>query len=343
MKQAGTVTVLVSVLALSLFLALTAGSVSIPAGTVAAILLNKLTGLTTADWLPNQAAIVLHLRLPRVLLAALVGGTLALAGAVLQGLFRNPMADPGLIGVSGGGALGAVVALVTGLTAQSLWSLPVLAFGGAALATWLIFRLATAHGRTPFTTLLLAGLAVSAFLSAMTSLLLSLAKDIYVLREVLFWLLGGLDGRGWAHLWIALGPAMLGSALVLWFADGLNILSASGEAGARSLGIDMDQLKRRLLALTALMTGAVVSVSGIIGFVGLIVPHVVRLLTGPDHRTLLPASVAGGAAFLIWADLLTRILVPSQELRLGVVTAFVGAPFFIVLLQRYRSQAEALS
>lgn len=329
----------------SVLIATAVGSVSIPIPSIVAVLLGKAIGVIPVNWLPDQTAyeaIVLYLRLPRVILAALVGGALALAGAVLQGLFRNPMADPGIIGISSGGALGAVIAVMSGLAANALWSLPLLAFVGAAGATWTIYILSTQAGRTPLATLLLSGLAVSAFATALTSLLLTLAQDIFAFREVLFWLLGGLDGRGWAHVGLAAGPILVGGMFLLLFADELNIVAATGEAGASSVGVEMQQAKRRLLLLTALITGAAVSVSGIIGFVGLIVPHIVRLIVGPDHRVLLPASFLGGACFLIWADLGARTLMPTQELRLGVVTALLGAPFFLYLLQRHRIRTEVV-
>jgi iron complex transport system permease protein len=252
------------------------------------------------------------------------------------------MADPGIIGVSSGGALGAVTAVTLGLAPEYPWLLPLFAFFGASGATVAIYVLSTRHGRTPLTTLLLAGLAVAAFLTAMTSFLLSLTQNIFVLREMLFWLLGGLDGRGWSHVFLAGGPVLLGSLALLVFATDLNVLAASGEEGAKSLGVEMAWLKRWLLGLSALITGVVVSVSGIIGFVGLIVPHMVRLLSGPDHRLLLPASFLTGAIFLIWTDLLTRTLAPTEELRLGVVTAAIGAPFFLFLLQRSRLRVEEI-
>lgn len=342
MKQRVVLLVLLGTVVVSAVTALVLGSVDLTVETIGRSLLSALTGMGGGDVPAAHQAIVVHLRLPRVLLAGLVGAALALAGAVLQGLFRNPMADPGLIGVSSGGAFGAVTAMVLGLASLSIWALPALAFVGAGMATWVIFRLATRHGRTPFATLLLAGLAVSAFLTAMTSLLLSLTKDVYVMREVLFWLMGGLEGRGWPHVWVAAVPTVIGGAALCWFSQDLNILTASGEEGARSLGLDMDRLKRWLLTLTALVVGAVVSVSGIIGFVGLIVPHIARLIVGPDHRTLLPTVALGGGILLIWADLLARTLAPAQELRLGVVAAFVGAPFFIALLRRHQIESEAI-
>lgn len=328
-------------LAASIFIATSLGSVPIPTRAVAAALVDPVSGVALEPATPAQRAIVVHLRLPRALLAAIVGGGLALSGAILQGLFRNPMADPGIIGVSSGAALGAVFAVTTGLALDQPWTLPFCAFVVATGATFVIYRLSTRGGRTPLAALLLAGVAVSALLSALTSFLLGLAQNILILRELIFWLLGGLDGRGWPHLRLVLGPALLGSLALLVFARDLNLLAASGEEGAKSLGVEIQKLKRRLLVLTALVTGTVVSVSGTIGFVGLVVPHAVRLLVGPDHRLLLPASFLGGASFLVWADLFTRTFSPTEELRLGVVTAVVGAPFFLFLLQRHRARLEA--
>jgi len=341
-RRSGVLGGLVLLLAGSVLGATSVGSVPIPFGSVAAALVERLAGLDVTGVTSIQEAIIVQLRLPRVLLAALVGGSLAVSGAALQGLLRNPMADPGIIGVSSGGAFGAVFSVTTGLAEKQAWTLPLFAFVGAVSATVAIYCLSTRHGRTPLAALLLAGLAVGAFLSAMTSFLLSLAQNVLILRELVFWLLGGLEGRGWRHLDLVVVPALLGSAALYVFARDLNVLAATGEEGAMSLGVQIQQLKRWLLVLTALVTGVVVSVSGIIGFVGLLVPHAARLTVGPDHRLLLPASFLGGAIFLIWADLLTRTLLPTEELRLGVVTAAVGAPFFLVILQRHRVRAEAL-
>jgi iron complex transport system permease protein len=333
--------VLALLVPLAVLVAVAVGSVTVPLPAVTGALLGWLPGLG-GEPTAIERAIVVHLRLPRVLLAAVVGGGLAMSGAALQGLFRNPMAYPGIIGVSSGAAFGAVVAVTTGIAAEQPWSLPLLAFGGALGATTLIYRLSTRHGRTPLAALLLAGLAVTAFLSAMTSFLLSLAQNVFVLRELVFWLLGGLEGRGWPHLRLAALPALLGCAALVVFARDLNVVTASGEEGAASLGVSIEWLKRWLLALTALVTGAVVSVSGIVGFVGLLVPHAVRLVVGPDHRVVLPASFLAGASFLILADLAARTLVPAEELRLGVVTAAIGAPCFVVLLERHRARVERL-
>lgn len=324
-----------AVLILSLVMALAWGSVSISLDEVVAVFWRRLTG-GEANRL--QEAILLQIRLPRVFVAALVGGALALAGAVMQALFRNPMADPGIIGVSSGGALGAVIAIFTGLAFLHPLLLPALALLGASLSAFLVYALATRQGRTPVTTLLLAGIAVSSFLTALTSLLLGLTQNILVLRELLFWLMGGLDGRGWHHVRIVFLPVALGCFGLIAFARELNLLAAGGEEEAASLGVEVEWTKRILLLVASLITGLAVAVSGVIGFVGLVIPHLARLLVGPDHRILLPASFLCGAAFLTWADLVTRTVFQAEELRLGVVTAFVGAPFFLYLLwQRERS------
>ncbi|MFY9271364.1 MAG: iron ABC transporter permease [Candidatus Manganitrophaceae bacterium] len=290
----------------------------------------------------SQAAIVWHLRLPRVVLAILVGGGLALAGAVLQGLFRNPMADSGIIGVSSGGALGAVSVLTFGGAMQSPWLLPAAAFIGAASATSLIYGLATRQGRTSLVAFLLAGMVMSALLGAITSFIMTLVQNTFELREILFWLLGGLEGRGWKHVGMVVGPVLLGSLALSFFARELNILAVAGEEGARSVGVDHACLKTWTLGLTALVTGVLVSVSGIIGFVGLIVPHLMRFAVGPDHRILLPVSFLGGALLLVWADVAARTLFAPQELQLGILTAVLGAPFFLLLLQRQLRRSEGM-
>jgi len=324
-----------AVLILSLVMALVWGSVSISLEEMAAVFWRRLIG-EEANRL--QEAILLQIRLPRVLVAALVGGALAMAGTVMQALFRNPMADPGIIGVSSGGALGAVIAIFTGLAFLHPLLLPALALIEATLSAFLVYALATRQGRTPVTTLLLAGIAVSSFLTALTSLLLSLTQNILVLRELLFWLMGGLDGRGWHHVRIVFLPVVLGGVGLIAFARELNLLASGGEEEAASLGVEVEWTKRILLLVASLITGLAVAVSGVIGFVGLVIPHLTRLLVGPDHRILLPASFLCGAAFLILADLVTRTIFQAEELRLGVVTAFVGAPFFLYLLwQRERS------
>lgn len=282
----------------------------------------------------QQAAVLWAIRLPRVALGALVGGGLAVAGATLQGIFRNPLAEPGLIGVSSGAALGAVAAIVFGLVTFGSVTLPLFAFGGGLIATLIVYAFSRYGGRTEVVTLILTGIAVNAVAGAGTGLLTTMATDAQ-LRNIVFWTLGSLGGATWPAVVAVLPFVGLGVLLAVRWGRELNLM-VLGEGEARHLGVSTEKVRLVLITLAALITGAAVSVSGIIGFVGLVVPHLIRLLSGPDHRTLLPASVLGGATLLLLADLAARTLVIPAELPLGVVTALVGGPFFLWLLHRTR-------
>ena len=313
------------------------GSVDVSLGDAWGILVDATLGHGEAGW---QRAVLLDVRMPRVLLAAIAGGGLALAGAVMQGLFRNPMADPAVVGVSGGSAFGAVLALYLVPAALAVYLVPAAAFAGGLGAAVLVYSLSTARGRTTVTTLLLAGIAVGTIANALTSFVLSLAvADWEVGRQMLTWLMGSLEGRSWRHVAMA-APLVLGGSLWLGvYARDLNVL-LTGEESALSVGVDVGRVKRDLVVLASLVTGATVAVMGIVAFVGLMVPHMVRLVIGPDHRRLLPLSFVVGAVFVIWTDLLTRVL-PTSDLRLGVVTTLVGGPFFLWLLMRHRNQVRS--
>lgn len=330
-------------LVLFVVLGIGAGSVSVEPETVVRILLAKIlpTGwIETANITEAQGIIVWLVRAPRVVVAALVGAALALAGAQMQGLFKNPLASPDIIGTSAGGALGAVLAFAAGLSARSLFYLPVFAFVGSFVALFAVYFIATRRGRTPVSTLLLAGIAVGALVGAAISFVItSTSVRFEVAQEILFWLLGGLDNRTWAHVWIALPCVVLGMLISIFYTRELDLLLA-GEEIALSLGVEVERTKRILLTVTALLTGAAVAVSGVVGFVGLIVPHIVRQFLGPRHGTLLPASALTGAAFLVAADLLARTLLRPEEIRLGIVTAAFGAPFFLYLLLRHRREID---
>lgn len=282
--------------------------------------------------------IVTQVRLPRALLGLAVGALLAMTGAVTQGLFRNPLADPGLIGVSSGAALGAALAIVA---QPALGSLPLAAqpylvstcaFAGGGLVTLLVLRLGRRQGHTQVTTLLLAGIALTALAGALIGLFTYLADDD-ALRALVFWNLGSLGGARYAEI----GPLLVVTAgLMVWLPRRANALNALllGESEARHLGFDVERLKRELIAATALGVGATVAVTGLIGFVGLVVPHLARLLVGPDHRVLLPTAALIGAALLLLADLGARLLIAPAELPIGLLTALFGAPFFLYLLLR---------
>jgi iron complex transport system permease protein len=286
--------------------------------------------------LPVESYILWQVRLPRVILSALVGAALALSGVILQGLFRNPMAEPYVIGVSFGGALGATIVLLFGgsMTFLSAISLPLSAFIGAIAVSWLVYRIARVGSQVPVSTLLLSGIAVSAFISAIISLMMALRGED--LHTVIFWLMGSFSARNWRHVEMVLPFLVVGFLLTLAFHRELNLMLL-GEEKAAQLGVEIEKSKKVLLAAAALMAGAAVSVSGLIGFVGLVVPHMVRLVIGPDHKFLIPGSAVGGALLLLIADALARQLMPPSEIPVGIITALFGAPFFLYLLKVKKS------
>ncbi|VEE17063.1 FecCD family ABC transporter permease [Ectopseudomonas mendocina] len=329
-------------LVLALWLSLALGPVSLPLGdTLRAAL--RLLGLPfAADASVQQAELILsQIRMPRTLLGLAVGMVLALCGVAMQGLFRNPLADPGLVGVSSGAALGAAVAIVGGAAFGGLpeafapYLLSACAFVGGLLVTALVYRLGRRDGQTNVATMLLAGIALTALAGASIGLFTYLADDA-TLRTLTFWNLGSLNGASYARLW----PLLLATlAVALWLPRRARALNALllGESEARHLGFDVERLKRELVFCTALGVGAAVAAAGLIGFIGLVVPHLMRLLVGPDHRLLLPASALAGASLLLLADLVARLALAPAELPIGIVTALIGAPFFLYLLVRGRS------
>lgn len=278
-----------------------------------------------------NAAIVRELRLPRVLLGFLVGGSLALCGAVLQAAIRNPLAEPYLLGISGGAGLTAVIVIALGVTGQ--WVLPLAAFAGALTAIVVVYRMSLVRGgRLDSAVLLLAGVVVSAFCSAMVGAILTLSEASR-LRNALLWMLGGLSSASWETVLLFALYAALPLALLLWQSRWLDLL-ALGDEPARSLGADPDRLRRTIYLATSLLTAASVATCGMIGFVGLVIPHAVRRLWGPLHRSLLPSAFVFGGAFLVLADAIARSIAPPIELPVGVITALVGVPLFTVLLRR---------
>lgn len=287
----------------------------------------------------SAEVIVFQLRLPRVLLAGLVGAALAASGTVFQGLFRNALADPAIIGVSSGAALGAVLVIVTvGAGSLGAFAVPLAAFVGATATAFVVYRLARVGPTVHVATLLLAGIAIAAVISSLMSLVMSYSGE--EIRDIYAWLLGGLVAEGWRSIAIVAPVVIVGVAGATLVAHELNLV-ALGEERAAQLGVEVDRLKRRAIAVGALLAAAAVSVAGVIGFVGLMTPHLLRLFIGADHRRLLPASLLGGATLLILADLLARTVIAPSELPVGVVTALVGGPFFLFLLRREGRNAGA--
>lgn len=299
----------------------------------------RAVGIDTA-WAPDDQVVESTLwviRFPRIVLAIAVGAALATAGAVMQAIFGNPLAEPGVVGVSSGAALGASVAIVLGLSALGDIGVAGLAFAGGLLATLLVYGVSRANGRTEVVTLLLTGIAVNAFGGAGLAFVL-FAADAASREQIIFWQLGSLSGGLWREAAVVVVVAVIGTVVALLLSRRYDLL-ALGERNARHLGVDVERLRLGSIVLVALLTGAAVAFVGIISFVGLVVPHLMRMLLGPRHRGLIAASAVGGGALLLFADLLARVVVPGAELPIGLLTSLVGGPFFFFLLWRQRRRA----
>ncbi len=312
---------LVLILVLSIIVSTAVGPMNIPLKDVFMTLTNPGAGGMESI----NEVIILQIRLPRIILAVLVGSALAVAGATMQGLFRNPMADPYVIGISSGAAFGASMAILFS------FNIPILAFLCAVGTAFLVYGIARGGGGIPMETLLLSGIAVAAFFSAMTSLIIYLAGED--LHQIIFWLMGGLWASDWGKVTAAFPFISLGIAGIFIFSRDLNAMLL-GEEPAQHLGIEVEKVKKILLILVSLITGTAVSVSGIIGFIGLIIPHMVRLVVGPDYRILIPSCALVGGILLVWTDTLARTVIAPTELPVGIITALLGVPFFIYLLRR---------
>ncbi len=327
-------------LAISLLVASQQGAYPLSGGE----LLNSLWRAVAPEGEPSGADLVFqHIRLPRLVLAVVAGAGLALAGALMQGLFRNPLADPGLIGVSSGAALAAGFTIVLGAQwfpemprALGSWTLVLTAFGGGLVVTAIIYALAQSGHGVRVGLMLLAGVAINALAGAGLGLLNFLATDEQ-LRNLQFWLLGSLGGARWSAVLLVTGATVVALVLGLRLSRPLNAL-ALGEAQATLLGVPVERVKRQVVVVTALAVGSITATTGIIGFIGLVAPHAVRLLAGPDHRVVLPGSALLGASLVLLADAVARTVVQPAELPLGVLTAVVGVPFFLVLLRAFRER-----
>lgn len=337
---------MMTVLVIIFFISLSIGQVVIPVKDIVFILLNK-TGLFGTFAVNEISDTVLwSIRLPRLVMTVLIGATLAISGAVLQGLFRNPLVEPGLIGVSSGSALGMVIFIVFGSSFIAINSVagnfivPVIAFGGGLAATFLVMGISEQVGKTNIAVLILGGVAVNALAAALIGFAIFYA-DENQLRTFTFWTLGDMGGATWEKLWIAAPILILTATWLLTYPNELNAI-AVGESEAFHMGVNVEQVKKSIIILCALAVGVSVSLSGVIGFVGLVVPHLIRVAFHADNRLVLPASIIGGPILLIIADLLSRTVVAPAELPIGVVIGLIGAPVFILLLLRAKAKQELI-
>lgn len=338
-KWALTLLFLIVVLIFNIALFSTIGSANIGIVETIKIVLDKIL-IFTDDFdmteIPeSHRTIILNIRIPRVLLGVLVGAALSTVGAVFQGMFKNPMADPYVIGISSGAALGATVAIITqaGISLLGINSISLGAFLGAILSTFIVYFISRVKNKVPVTTLLLSGIAIGQFFTAIMSFLMVIySKD---LTKIIYWTLGSFSAKGWNHL-LPVSLPIIASIIVLnFFARDLNVM-LTGEESAKNMGIEVEKVKIIILILCSFTTAMAVSVSGIIGFIGLIIPHVVRLIVGPDHRILIPSSALVGGIFMIFADTVARTIISPVEIPVGIITALFGGPFFIYLLRKKR-------
>lgn len=323
---------LIIVFCLAIMIALSYGQINISFITVIKVLSQEFGFINNPAVSAEDVAVIWNIRMPRILVGILVGAALAVSGAVMQGVFANPLADPGIMGVSSGASLGAVLAISLGLNTISMFYMPLLAFIMALITVFLTVILSLRKGKIPIMVLLLAGVVISIFIGALTSGILTFMNEIK-LKEFLFWTVGGLDYRRWEHVYLALGPIIFGLTSLLMMSRHLNIL-VLGEDEAKAVGMTVMKTRIMLMTIASLTTATAVCVSGSIGFVGLVVPHMMRLLLGTEHRILLPASALAGSIFLILCDTIGRIIIAPTEIRVGIMTALLGAPYFLILLRK---------
>lgn len=330
-------------LLLSVVVSLSLGSARIPIPHVWGILLKQVPWLGESIpviWPESSEQIIMKVRLPRIVLGVLIGAALSIAGAGYQGVLRNPLADPYTLGVASGSSVGAAFLILFGLhyALFGIWTIPVVAFITGLLTLWIVFRLAGVQGKFRTETVILSGVVVSSFLSALVSFMVAMSAN-KVVNEILFWLMGSLALRGWPYTSVVLLYLVLGAVVLIPYGRSLNLF-ALGERHAAHLGVQVDRTKRNVLIVSTMLTAVAVSVCGVIGFVGLITPHLVRLLVGPDYRLLIPLSLLFGGIYVLWADTLARMVLSPTEIPLGVVTAFLGAPFFAYLLSRQKKMMK---
>jgi iron complex transport system permease protein len=319
----------------SILVSLSLGSAHIPIGEVWRILLHKLPFMDKVimvNWDAANEQIIMKVRFPRVVLAIVVGASLAVAGTGFQGILRNPLADPYTLGVSTGASVGAAIMIHFGLMqVMGQWTVPLVAFVTGIITLVFVFYLSRIGGKMSMETLILAGVVVNAFLGSFVQFMVSLSNN--VVNAILYWLMGSIAMKGWIYSEVLFPYLLLGFLVLLIYGRAMNLF-ALGERQAAHLGISVERTKIIVLVVSTLLTAAAVSVSGVIGFVGLVVPHVIRLLVGPDYRIIIPIATIGGGIYVLWADTIARVILSPRDIQLGIITAFIGAPFFAYLLRK---------
>lgn len=333
MKKRNIFIILILLLTTIFLIALAIGSVSVPLTEILKILSNNILQ-TNFDIDKAQNNIIFNIRLPRVILAMLVSVALSVAGATIQGIYRNPMADTGVLGISSGASFGAIVAIATGFSSLHLFAMPLFSVVGALITAFGIFVFASRDRQVPILTLVLTGIAISSFLGSLVSLILT-TMDEGQTQSYVFWSMGSLSSTRWEHVKLVALPIIIGVLLIIKQSNDLNILML-GEEEAQSLGLCPYMVRKKMLFLVSIVTAMAVCVSGGIQFIGLVIPHILRLTIGPDNRYLIPASALGGAIFLIFCDLLARTLIVPAELPVGILTSLAGAPYFLYLIEKER-------
>lgn len=340
MKKTKLIFLFILLLLIVILFSLFYGSVKVPIDEIIKITLNKFLGLDLPIEKKSYISIVYHVRFPRVLTAVIVGGALGISGCAMQSLLKNPIADSGIVGISSGASLGAVIAIALGLTGKYLFAMPLLSIIFALVVATVVYRLASLKGRSDNLLLILSGIAISSFVGAITSMILTGLMEEQA-KEYIFWSVGSLSGRRWEHFNLAVFPIIILSGVLMYYGKELNILLL-GDEEAKALGIDIKSLRRKILTIISIITSISVCVSGSIGFVGLIVPHILRRIMGADNRYLLKASFLVGAFFLTLCDLVSRVIFSPKELGVGIVTAIIGAPYFIYLIVKIRKGGKSL-
>jgi iron complex transport system permease protein len=319
----------------SILVSLSLGSAHIPIADVWRMLLFKLPLMDhwmNVNWDTADEQIIMQVRLPRVLLAIIVGASLAVAGTGFQGILRNPLADPYTLGVSSGASVGAAIMIQFGLVeALGQWTVPLVAFITGMVTLFFVFYLSRIGGKMSMETLILAGVVVNAFLGSFVQFMVSLSNN--VVNAILYWLMGSIAMKGWVYSEILTPYLLLGFLVLLSYGRALNLF-ALGEKQAAHLGVSVERTKIIVLVISTLLTAAAVAVSGVIGFVGLVVPHLIRLIVGPDYRIIIPIATIGGGIYVLWADTIARLILSPRDIQLGILTAFIGAPFFAYLLRK---------